>query len=42
MYRIRTFNKISPVGLNRLDPALYAVSAVLSGAGAAVLRRRKR
>ena len=26
MYRIRTFNKISPVGLNRLDPALYAVS----------------
>ena len=26
MYRIRTFNKISPVGLNRLDPALYTVS----------------
>ena len=26
MYRIRTFNKISPVGLNRLDSALYAVS----------------
>ena len=26
MYRIKTFNKISPVGLNRLDPALYSVS----------------
>ena len=24
MYRIKTFNKISPVGLNRLDPELYA------------------
>lgn len=26
MYRIKTFNKISPVGLNRFDPAMYAVS----------------
>ena len=26
MYRIKTFNKISPVGLNRFDPELYAVS----------------
>ena len=26
MYRIKTFNKISPVGLNRFDPALYSVS----------------
>ena len=26
MYRVKTFNKISPVGLNRLDPELYAVS----------------
>ena len=26
MYRIKTFNKISPVGLERFDPALYTVS----------------
>ena len=26
MYRIRTFNKISPVGLNRLEPENYTVS----------------
>lgn len=26
MYRIKTFNKISPVGLNRFDPERYAVS----------------
>jgi len=26
MYRIKTFNKISPVGLNHFDPDLYAVS----------------
>ncbi len=26
MYRIKTLNKISPVGLNRLDPDLYSVS----------------
>lgn len=25
MYQIKTFNKISPVGLNRFDPELYAV-----------------
>ncbi len=25
MYRIQTFNKISPVGLNRFDPELYTV-----------------
>ena len=25
MYRIRTFNKIAPAGLERLDPALYTV-----------------
>ena len=26
MYRIKTFNKISPIGLNRFDPELYDVS----------------
>lgn len=26
MYRIKTFNKISPIGLNRFDPERYAVS----------------
>ena len=26
MYRVKTFNKISPVGLNHLDPELYTVS----------------
>ena len=26
MYRVKTFNKISPIGLNRLDPELYTVS----------------
>ena len=26
MYRIKTFNKISPVGLNKFDPEHYAVS----------------
>ena len=26
MYHIKTFNKISPAGLERFDPALYAVS----------------
>jgi len=26
MYRIKTFNKISPVGLNKFDPELYTVS----------------
>ena len=26
MYRIKTFNKISPVGLSRFSPERYAVS----------------
>ena len=26
MYHVKTFNKISPIGLNRLDPELYTVS----------------
>ena len=26
MYQIKTFNKISPIGLNRFDPELYTVS----------------
>ena len=25
MYHIKTFNKISPVGLNKFDPECYAV-----------------
>ena len=41
MYRIRTFNKISPVGLNRLDPALYAVSDSETDEDAILVRTAK-
>ena len=41
MYRIRTFNKISPVGLNRLDPALYAVSDSETDEDAILVRSAK-
>ena len=32
MYRIQTMNKISPVGLRRLDPALYQVAEEMPSA----------
>ena len=41
MYRIKTFNKISPVGLNRLDPELYAVSDAQSSEDAILVRSAK-
>ena len=41
MYRIRTFNKISPVGLNRLDSALYAVSDSETDEDAILVRSAK-
>ena len=41
MYRIKTFNKISPVGLNRLDPALYAVSDSETDEDAILVRSAK-
>ncbi len=41
MYRIRTFNKISPVGLNRLDPALYTVSDSETDEDAILVRSAK-
>ena len=41
MYRIRTFNKISPVGLNRLDPALYSVSDSVTDEDAILVRSAK-
>ncbi len=31
MYRIRTFNKISPLGLNQFDPELYCVGEYVDG-----------
>ena len=41
MYRIKTFNKISPVGLNRLDPALYSVSENESAEDGILVRSAK-
>ena len=41
MYHIKTFNKISPVGLNRLDPALYTVSDSVSGEDGILVRSAK-
>ena len=41
MYRIKTFNKISPVGLNRLDPALYSVSESESAEDGILVRSAK-
>ena len=41
MYRIKTFNKISPVGLNRLDPALYSVSDSVTDEDAILVRSAK-
>ncbi len=38
MYQIKTFNKISPVGLGRFDPELYTVSDSCSGEDAIVVR----
>ena len=41
MYRIKTFNKISPVGLNRLDPARYSVSDAEANEDAILVRSAK-
>ena len=41
MYRIKTFNKISAVGLNRLDPALYSVSESESSEDGILVRSAK-
>ena len=41
MYRIKTFNKISPVGLNRFDPALYSVSENESSEDGILVRSAK-
>ena len=41
MYRIKTFNKISPVGLNRLDPELYTVSDAETEEDAILVRSAK-
>ena len=41
MYRVKTFNKISPVGLNRLDPALYSVSDSVTDEDAILVRSAK-
>lgn len=41
MYRIKTFNKISPMGLNRLNPALYTVSDSETNENAILVRSAK-
>ena len=41
MYRIKTFNKISPVGLNHFDPALYSVSESESSEDGILVRSAK-
>lgn len=41
MYRVKTFNKISPVGLNRLDPELYSVSDQETEENAILVRSAK-
>ena len=38
MYRIKTFNKIDPQGLARLDPARYQVEENLEGEEAILVR----
>ena len=35
MYRIKTFNKIAPQGLARLDPSLYQVEETMEEIGRA-------
>ena len=41
MYRVKTFNKISPIGLNRLGPELYTVSDNESCEDAILVRSAK-
>ena len=41
MYRIKTFNKISPVGLNKFDPELYTVSDEEPNADGILVRSAK-
>lgn len=41
MYRIKTFNKISPVGLNHFDPEHYAVSDETSNEDGILVRSAK-
>jgi len=41
MYRIKTFNKISPVGLNRFDPEHYTVSDTEPNEDAILVRSAK-
>lgn len=41
MYQIKTFNKISPVGLNRFDPERYTVGEEISGEDGILVRSAK-
>ena len=41
MYHIKTFNKISPVGLNRFDPELYSVSETETNEDGILVRSAK-
>ena len=41
MYRIKTFNKISPVGLSRFDPDLYSVGVDLTSEDGILVRSAK-
>ena len=41
MYRIKTFNKISPMGLNRFDPEQYLVGDAIDGEDGILVRSAK-
>ena len=41
MYRVKTFNKISPIGLSRLDPELYTASDAVTDEDAILVRSAK-
>ena len=41
MYHVHTFNKISPIGLNRLDPELYTISDSETDEDAILVRSAK-
>lgn len=41
MYQIKTFNKISPIGLNRFDPELYTVSDSATNEDGILIRSAK-
>ena len=41
MYQIKTFNKISPIGLNRFDPVVYNVGDAVEQEDGILVRSAK-